>query len=102
MGFKGIDVINPTISFVQPQIPLWNDCTTNIVDVDSVNMNMTKKLKNGKTKLRGMYASNIFGILFPIDEIRKVFGGYIIEDLRIVVTPKGELKVMPSMVVSTL
>ena len=42
MGFKGIDVINPTISFVATaQIPLWNDCTTNIVDVDSINMNIT-------------------------------------------------------------
>ena len=33
-GFKGIDVINPTMSFIATaQIPLWNDCTTNIVDV---------------------------------------------------------------------
>ena len=50
MGFKGIDVINPTISFVQifGQIPLWNDCTTNIVDVDSINMNICMQVEKYK------------------------------------------------------
>ena len=34
MGWKGIDVINPTISFIATaMIPLWNNFTTNIVDV---------------------------------------------------------------------
>ena len=34
MGFKGIDVINPAISFIATaMVPLWNDCTSNIVDV---------------------------------------------------------------------
>ena len=34
MGFKGIDVINPAISFIATaMIPLWNNFTTNIVDV---------------------------------------------------------------------
>ena len=34
MGFKGVDVINPAISFIATAIvPLWNDCTSNIVDV---------------------------------------------------------------------
>ncbi len=83
MGFKGIDVINPTISFVATaQIPLWNDCTTNIVDVDSVNMNMTaeevEKWKKPNSEV--CIAVNMAGIPAPIDEIRKVFGGYIIED----------------------
>ena len=42
-GFKGIDVINPTMSFIATAtIPLWNDCTTNIVDVreEDLNINM--------------------------------------------------------------
>ena len=34
MGFRGIDVINPAISFIATaMVPLWNDCTSNIVDV---------------------------------------------------------------------
>ena len=34
MGWKGIDVINPAISFIATaMIPLWNNFTTNIVDV---------------------------------------------------------------------
>ena len=34
MGFKDIDVINPAISFIATaMIPLWNNCTSNIVDV---------------------------------------------------------------------
>jgi len=83
MGFKGIDVINPTISFVATaQIPLWNDCTSNIVDVDSVNLNITaeevEKWKKPNSEV--CIAVNMSGIPAPIDEIRKVFGGYIIED----------------------
>ena len=35
MGFNGVDVINPSISFIATaMIPLWNDCSTNIVDVN--------------------------------------------------------------------
>ena len=34
-GFNGVDVINPSISFIATaMIPLWNDCSTNIVDVN--------------------------------------------------------------------
>ena len=34
MGWKGIDVINPAISFIATaMIPLWNNFTSNIVDV---------------------------------------------------------------------
>ena len=41
LGIKGKDVVNPTISFMATaMIPLWNDCTTNIVDVDPYEMNM--------------------------------------------------------------
>jgi len=83
MGFKGVDVINPTMSFVATaEIPLWNDCTSNIVDVDRVNLNITaeevEKWKKPNSEV--CVAVNNAGIPAPIDEIRKVFGGYIIED----------------------
>ena len=83
LGIKGVDVINPTISFVATaQIPLWNDCTSNIVDVDKTNLNITaeevEKWKKPNSEV--CIAVNMAGIPAPIDEIRKVFGGYIIED----------------------
>ncbi len=83
MGFKGVDVINPTMSFIATaEIPLWNDCTSNIVDVDRVNLNITaeevEKWKKPNSEV--CVAVNNAGIPAPIDEIRKVFGGYIIED----------------------
>ena len=83
MGFKGIDVINPTMSFVATaEIPLWNDCTSNIVDVDKVNLNITaeevERWKKPNSEV--LIAVNMAGIPSPIDEIRKIFGGFIIED----------------------
>jgi len=83
LGIKGVDVINPTISFVATaQIPLWNDCSSNIVDVDRTNLNITaeevEKWKKPNSEV--CIAVNMSGIPAPIDEIRKVFGGLIIED----------------------
>ena len=83
MGFKEIDVINPTMSFVATAvIPLWNECTTNIVDIDKINLNITaeevEKWKKPNSEV--CIAVNMAGIPAPIDEIRKVFGGFIIED----------------------
>ena len=83
MGFKGVDIINPTMSFIATaEIPLWNECTTNIVDVDRVNLNITveevEKWKKPNSEV--CVAVNMAGIPAPIDEIRKVFGGFIIED----------------------
>ena len=83
MGFKGVDVINPTMSFIATaEIPLWNECTSNIVDVDRVNLNITaeeiEKWKRPDSEV--CIAVNNCGIPAPIDEIRKVFGGFIIED----------------------
>ena len=83
MGFNGIDVINPTMSFTATaQIPLWNGCSTNIVDVDKVNLNITadevEKWKKPNSEV--LIAVNMAGVPAPIDEIRKVFGGFIIED----------------------
>jgi len=83
MGFKGVDVINPTMSFIATaEIPLWNDCTSNLVDVDKINLNMTaeevEKWKKPNSEV--LIAVNMSGVPAPIDEIRKVFGGFIIED----------------------
>lgn len=83
MGFKGIDVINPTMSFATTAIvPLWNDCTTNIVDVDSYALNITAAEVDiwKKPNTEVVIAVNMAGVNSPIEEIRKVFGGFIIED----------------------
>ena len=82
-GFKGIDVINPTMSFIATAtIPLWNDCTTNIVDVREEDLNIDpddvkKRLKRNSDCL---VAVNMAGIPAPIDEIREFYDGLIIED----------------------
>jgi perosamine synthetase len=83
MGFKNIDVINPTISFVATAvIPLWNDCTSNIVDVDRKTLNITadEVAARKKPNTEVVIAVNMAGVLAPIDEIRKEFSGFIIED----------------------
>ena len=39
LGVKGGDVISPTISFMTTAaVPLWNDCTSTLVDVDPVTL----------------------------------------------------------------
>jgi len=83
LGIKGVDVINPTMSFATTAIvPLWNDCTTNIVDVDPHALNITAeevdRWKKPNTEV--VIAVNMAGVNSPIPEIRKVFGGFIIED----------------------
>ena len=83
MGFKGIDVINPTISFIATAvIPLWNNCTSNIVDVDRRTLCMTPEEVHEWKKHNSevCIAVNMAGIPAPIDEIREVFDGFIIED----------------------
>ena len=45
LDIKDGDIINPTISFMTTaMIPMWNNCSTNVVDVDPVNLNPAKKL----------------------------------------------------------
>jgi len=83
LGIKNRDVINPTISFMATaMIPIWNDCTTNIVDVDPFNMNINpddvKKHLTPKSDV--LIAVNQAGVPAPIDDIRKFYDGYIIED----------------------
>jgi len=83
LGYNHKDVINPTISFIATGvIPLWNDCTSNIVDIDPLNLNIdpddVKKYLKKDSDL--MIAVNMAGIPAPIDEIRSFYDGFIIED----------------------
>jgi len=83
LGIKNRDIVNPTISFMATaMIPIWNDCTTNVVDVDPINMNIdpddVKKCLTPKSDL--LIAVNQAGINAPINDIRKFYDGFIIED----------------------
>jgi perosamine synthetase len=83
LGFKDIDVINPTMSFITTAVvPLWNNCTTNIVDVDELNLCITpEEIEQWKKPNSEVcIAVNMAGRLAPIDDIRRVFDGFIIED----------------------
>ena len=83
MGFKGIDVINPAISFIATaMVPLWNECTSNIVDVRYEDLNICPEdvKKNLKSNTNALIAVNYSGVLAPIEEIRKFYDGFILED----------------------
>ena len=83
MGFKGIDVINPTISFIATaMIPLWNGFTTNIVDVkrDTLCIDPEDVEKYKKPNSEVMIAVNQAGVPCDYEALRKVFGGFILED----------------------
>ena len=77
------DVINPTISFMATaMIPIWNDCTTNVVDVDPITMCIDPEdvRKHITPNTKAVIAVNQAGVPAPIDEIREFFDGLIIED----------------------
>ncbi len=83
IGITGVDVISPTISFMTTAaVPLWNGCTSNLVDVDPISLNIdpedVRKSLTPKTEL--VIAVNNAGVLAPIDEIRTFFDGFILED----------------------
>ncbi len=83
MGWKGIDVINPAISFIATaMIPLWNNFTTNIVDVkrDTLCIDPQDVEKYKKPNSELMIAVDQAGVLPDYKELRKVFGGFILED----------------------
>ena len=82
LGIKDVDVINPTISFMATAIvPIWNNCTSNIVDVrrHDLNIDPADVKKSLKKNTDVIIAVNMAGIPAPIDEI-KFYDGYIIED----------------------
>ena len=83
LGLTGVDIINPTISFATTAVvPLWNNCTSNIVDVEKDTMSIdpldVEKYKNVNSEM--LIAVNHNGVPAKIDEIRKVFNGFILED----------------------
>ena len=83
MGIKNADVISPTMSFMSTAIvPLWNNCTSNIVDIrrDDLNLDPVDVKKNLKKNTEAIIAVNMAGIPAPIDEIREFYDGFIIED----------------------
>lgn len=83
LNLKGVDIVNPTISFMTTAVvALWNDCTTNIVDVDLENLNIDPDDVRGSLKKNSsvVIAVNNAGVLAPINEIREFFDGFIIED----------------------
>ena len=83
LGIKDCDIINPTISFMTTAVvPLWNNCTSNIVDVDPVTMCLDPEdvRKSLKPNTKAIIAVNQAGVPAPIDEIRKFYDGLIIED----------------------
>ena len=83
LGIKDCDVISPTISFMTTAVvPLWNNCTSNIVDVrrDDLNICPEDVKKNLKPNTKAVIAVNYAGVLAPIEEIREFYDGFIIED----------------------
>ena len=83
LDIKDCDIINPTVSFLTTSIvPRWNNCTSNIVDVDKRNLNICPKdtRKNLKPNTKVIIAVNMAGIPAPIEELRNFFDGFIIED----------------------
>jgi len=83
MGWKGIDVINPAISFIATaMIPLWNNFTSNIVDVKRdtlcIDPDDVEKYKKPNSEL--LIAVDEAGVLADYEGLRKKFGGFILED----------------------
>ena len=83
LGYKNIDVINPSISFIATaMIPLWNGFTSNIVDVKRdtlcIDPNDVERYKKPNSEV--MIAVNQAGVSCDFKELRKVFGGFILED----------------------
>jgi len=83
MGIRDADVISPTMSFISTAIvPLWNNCSSNIVDIrrDDLNIDPVDVKKNLKKNTKAIIAVNMAGIPAPIDDIREFYDGFIIED----------------------
>ena len=83
LGMRNVDVINPTISFIATaMIPLWNNFTTNIVDVKSKTLCIDPEdvEKHKKKNSEILIAVNEAGVPADFEALRRVFGGFIIED----------------------
>ena len=83
LGIKDCDIINPTMSFMTTAaVPLWNNCTSNIVDVldDTLCIDPEDVRRNLKPNTKAIIAVNMAGVPAPIDEIREFYDGFILED----------------------
>lgn len=83
LGIENCDVINPAVSFLTTGIvPLWNRCTSNIVDVRPHDMNIDPEdvKRSLRPNTRAVIAVNNTGVPAPIAEIRQFFDGVILED----------------------
>lgn len=83
LGFKDVEVLSPTMSFVTTAaVPLWNQCDSTLVDVDEDHLNIDpldfSRAITKRTKVA--IVVNNAGVLAPIDQIRESFDGFIIED----------------------
>ena len=83
LGMKNIDVINPAQSFIATaMIPLWNGYSSNIVDVlpDTLCLDPDEIPRYKKNNSELLIAVNHAGVPADYKNIRKNFGGFIIED----------------------
>ena len=83
LDIKNCDIINPTISFMTTAvIPLFNGCTSNIVDVDPYTMCIDPEdvKKSLRPNTEAIIAVNQAGVPADIDSIREFYDGLIIED----------------------
>ena len=83
LGIKDCDVISPTISFMTTAIvPVWNNCTSTIVDVmpHDLNIDPDDVKKNLKSNTKLVTAVNYSGVLAPVERIREFYDGFILED----------------------
>jgi perosamine synthetase len=110
MGISNADVINPTISFMTTAVvPLWNNCSSNIVDVEreSLTIDPIDVKKNLKKNTKAIIAVNHAGVPADIDSIREFYDGFILEDCaHSCYTPgagtKGDVAVWSFQAVKTL
>ncbi len=110
MGISNADIINPTISFMTTAVvPLWNNCSSNIVDVEreSLTIDPIDVKKNLKKNTKAIIAVNHAGVPADIDSIREFYDGFILEDCaHSCYTPgagsKGDVAVWSFQAVKTL
>jgi perosamine synthetase len=83
LGIKNVDVISPTMSFMTTAaVPLWNDCTSTLVDVnvEDFNISVESVKANISKETKAMIVVNYAGVPANIRGIREIFDGFILED----------------------
>lgn len=83
LNLSDIDVINPSISFLTTAVvPLWNGCSSNIVDVEPTSLCIdpddVNRFKKPQSEL--LIAVDMAGIKADYQAIRKVFNGFVVQD----------------------